>query len=347
MRWLLFVLVGIAVTGCGDPATPPPRGTLPDTFAIDVPGFPPMPLPPDNPLTRPGVALGRRLFHDPILSADNTLACAGCHVQAFAFSDRSRQFSIGIDGIAGTRNAPAIVNAAWNSDNFWDGRSPTLEDQALGPVPNPIEMHLPWKLAVEKLRAHAEYPELFRQAFGTSEITSDLVVKAIAQFERTLISNDSKYDRFQRGETTFSPSERRGLVLFLTEKGDCFHCHVVASGLFTDQDHRNNGLDSVFVDPGRAEVTGRASDLGKFRSPTLRNIAVTAPYMHDGRFQTLEQVLDHYNSGGVGSASVDPLIRVGRGLGLSQQDKQDLIAFLHTLTDSTFLANPDFAPPVP
>lgn len=348
-RRVFLALSGLAAAaGCGDPATPPPGGgALPDTFAIVVPGFPPMPLPPDNPLSRPGVALGRRLFHDPILSGDGTLACAGCHGQAFAFSDHGRRFSLGIDGIAGDRNAPAIVNAAWNTDNFWDGRARTLEDQALGPVPNPIEMHLEWTEAVARLRAHPEYPLLFRQVFGTNEITSDRVVKAIAQFERTLISNDSKYDRVLRGLAVFTSSEARGYILFQNERGDCFHCHVVASNLFTDQDHHNNGLDSLPPDTGRAAVTGRTSDFGKFRTPTLRNIAATAPYMHDGRFDTLEQVLDHYDSGGFGSASVDPLIRVGVGLGLTARDKQDIIAFLHTLTDSTFLANPDFGPPPP
>jgi cytochrome c peroxidase len=335
--WLAFA------PGCGNEVVPPPPGVQPDTFSIRIAGFPRLLVPADNPLSRQGVALGRRLFYDPILSGDSTLSCAGCHVQSFAFSDRGTRFSTGIDGISGSRNAPALVNPGWSPKQFWDGRMPDLERQALEPVPNPIEMHLDWDEGVRRLQRHAEYPELFRRTFGSTTVTPQRVGAAIAQFERTLVSNRSRYDRFLRRETTLSASELRGYVLFNTEAGDCFHCHL--EGLFTDRGFRNNGLDSMFTDPGLSAVTNNPNDRGKFKSPTLRNVALTAPYMHDGRFATLEEVLDHYNRGGSYSPTVDPLIRVGRGLGLTAQDKADIIAFLHTLTDSSFVTDSTLASP--
>jgi len=331
--------------GCGDEIALPPPGVLPDTFSIRVAGFPRMLVPADNPTSHQGVALGRRLFYDPILSGDGTLSCAGCHVQSFAFSDRGTRFSTGIDGIAGHRNAPALVNPGWSSKQFWDGRMPDLERQALEPVPNPIEMHLSWDEGVRRLQRHADYPALFRAAFGTATITPTRVTQAIAQFERTMVSNRSRYDRFLRREAILTTSEQRGYFLFFTEVGDCFHCHQ--DGLFSDRGFRNNGIDSMITDPGLAAVTNNPNDRGKFKSPTLRNVALTAPYMHDGRFATLEEVIDHYDRGGFYSPTVDPLIRVGRGLGLTAQDKADLLAFLHTLTDSAFVTDPALASPFP
>ncbi|MFQ5600121.1 MAG: cytochrome-c peroxidase [Candidatus Krumholzibacteriia bacterium] len=327
--------------GPGSPAEeefPPPQ-----EFGIDVPGFPGMPVPEDNPLTRQGVALGRRLFYDPILSRDSTQSCSTCHTQEFAFSDSGRRFSVGVDGTEGARNAPSVINVAWNKALFWDGRAQTLEEQAVQPVINPIEMDETWDRVVAKLRRSPTYLDLFGEAFGTRQITRERVVKAIAQFERTLVSNNSKYDRSLRNEVTLSDAEQRGRIFFLSEIGDCFHCHDEFQ--FTVRDFRDIGLDLVPPDAGRSNVTGLPEDVGKFKIPTLRNIELTAPYMHDGRFQTLEEVLDHYDSGGVHSQNVDPLIRVGRGLGLTEQQKQDIIAFLKTLTDSTFVNNPDFSNP--
>ena len=348
MRRLGLVVAGLIVAGgCGGEVAPPPPGALPDTFSIRVAGFPTMVVPPNNPTSHRGVALGRRLFYDPILSGDSTLSCAGCHVQSNAFSDPGGRFSTGIDGIEGTRNALALINPGWSPKQFWDGRAPDLESQALEPVPNPIEMHLAWTEGVRRLLRHPEYPQLFLDAFGAPEITPPRVAQAIAQFERTLVSNRSRYDRWLRGELMLTDSERRGYVLFITEIGDCFHCHLPNFGLFTDRGFRNNGIDSVFTDPGLAALTLNQNDRGKFKSPTLRNIGLTAPYMHDGRFETLEEVLDHYNHGGVYSPTVDPLIRVGRGLGLTAENKTDIIAFLHTLTDSAFVNDPAFAAPLP
>jgi len=337
---LLALCLGLgAIAGCGGSSTEP---SPPFTVAVPF-GFPELPDDPGNPLRPEGIELGRRLFYEKALSADSTQACASCHVQAFAFTDRGRAFSVGVDGIEGTRSAMAVINPGWLRDLFWDGRAAGLEAQASAPVPNPIEMHLDWGPAVARLAADSGYPDRFAAVFGSPVITRERTVAAIAQFERTLISGDSRYDRFRRGELILTPAETRGLLLFFSEAADCFHCH--GEPFFTDGRFHNNGLDSDFTDTGLEAISGRAVDRGKFRTPTLRNIAVTAPYMHDGRFKTLEEVIGHYNSGGVFSETVDPLIRVGRGLKLSEDDVADLTAFLESLTDSTFLTNPAFGDP--
>jgi len=300
-------------------------------------GFPDMIIPEDNPTTVEGIALGKKLFNDPLLSGDGTQACVSCHIQSANFSD-TNQFSTGIDGIDGDRNASTIVNAGWNSSNFWDGRAMTLEDQAFGPVVNPIEMNETWINVENKLNANTEYKQLFKDAFNIDYIDSTHVVMAIAQFERSLISSNSKFDRFYRGEETLTPSELNGYAIFNSEKGDCFHCH--GTQLFMDNLFHNNGLDpEPFTDLGHSAVTGNSSDDGKFKTPTLRNIEVSAPYMHDGRFFTLEQVVDHYDMGGHYSSTIDPnMKKVGIGLQLTNQEKADLIAFLKTLTDSDFIS---------
>jgi len=302
-----------------------------------------MDVPFGNPTTVEGVALGRRLFYDCRLSGDASEMHADCHAPQFAFSDKGSRFSTGIDGIEGTMNAPAIVNPGWLPALFWDGRAATLEAQAIEPVENPIEMHASWDDVVAELAADPRYGDLFGRAFGSAEITRDRVVAAVAQFERTFLSNNSRYDRFLRHEGTLTQAELRGYTLFFTEKADCFHCH--GNIMLTDQLFQNNGLDAEIAGTGLGAVTGNPNDDGKFKTPTLRNIAVTAPYMHDGRFATLEDVVAHYNTGGVFSPTVHPLIRVGRGLGMSESEVSDLIAFLKTFTDSTFLTNPALAPP--
>jgi hypothetical protein len=222
------------------PVPPEPPVPPQDTLRIRIRGFPPMPIPADNPITTQGVALGRRLFYDPILSGDSTQSCASCHAQAFGFSDHNRRLSVGIDGIAGTRNAPALVNVGWSELLFWDGRAGTLELQATEPVPNPIEMHEEWPRALAKLERHAQYPELFRAAFGSRTIDRDRTVKALAQFQRTLVSGSSRYDRFLQSGTGLTASELRGFTVFFSERGECFHCHVDRT--FTDQRFHNNGL---------------------------------------------------------------------------------------------------------
>jgi cytochrome c peroxidase len=304
-------------------------------------------VPANNLLTKEGVALGKKLFFDHILSGDGSQSCASCHDPKKAFTD-SQQFSAGIQGEFGKRNAMPLFNLAWNFDErfAWDGKEFGLEEQALEPVSNPIEMHANWKKVVERIQQHATYPNLFLQAFGTSKIDSIIITKAIAQFERTLISGNSKFDQFLRKETTLTPKEQNGFDVFMDEaKGDCFHCHGSNNNpLWTDNKFHNNGLDATFKDLGFGNVTGDPNDNGKFKSPSIRNLAFTAPYMHDGRFSTLEEVINHYSEGLKKSATIDPLMKNLNkgGVQLSTQDKADLKAFLLTLSDHDFVKDPAF-----
>ena len=304
-------------------------------------------IPSNNPLTEEGVALGKKLFFDRKLSGNNTQACASCHKPQNSFTDNTR-FSNGIDGVFGSRNSMPLMNLAWNfTDKFaWDGKELGLERQALEPVKNPIEMHSNWGNVAEKLQQDPEYPTLFLRAFGTTTIDSSLVTKAIAQFERILISGNAKFDQYLLGNATLSLEELNGFAIFMDEeKGDCFHCHGSDNNpLWTDNGFHNNGLDSTFDDLGLGAVTGDPNDNGTFRSPSLRNLNFTAPYMHDGRFATLEEVINHYSEGLQFSSTIDPLMKkVSQGgVQLTPQEKLDLKAFLLTLTDPEFINNPDF-----
>lgn len=296
--------------------------------------FPYMKIPEDNPQTEEGIALGKRLFFDPILSIDSTISCASCHAPSAAFSDLTA-FSEGVAGKT-DRNSMPIINAGWMKSFFWDGRVMSLENQAKHPVENKIEMGERWKHVVEKLQRHPDYPSMFREAFETTQITTDLATKAIAQYERTLISSNSKYDKYRAGQTLLTEQELLGLDLFFTEKADCFHCH--GTRLFTDNRFHNNGLDEFSEDGGLAKITKHDSDWGKFKTPTLRNVEVTGPYMHDGRFETLEEVIEFYDSGAQPAATIDPLIGAGRKLNLTEEEKAALVAFLKTLTDTAFIS---------
>jgi cytochrome c peroxidase len=307
--------------------------------------FAPQPdLPRDNPLTGEGVALGGKLFFDRQLSENNLQSCANCHNPHLAFS-QPRRFSRGVDGAIGTRNAMPLENLAWKSSFFWDGRAATLREQVLQPIQNPIEMHESLKNAVAKISADKDYPRLFANAFGSSEITSDKIARALEQFLLVQVSFDSKYDRVMNGQTNFTAQEQRGFELFNTEYdpyhgqygADCFHCH--GGPLLQSQNFANNGLDSTFSDLGRFKITKRAGDEGKFSVPSLRNVAVTAPYMHDGRFRTLDEAVEHYCTGMKRSATLDPNLakHPDGGVPLSADDKRALVAFLKTLTDEKFL----------
>lgn len=322
-------------------------GYSPIEFQPEIPSnFPILEVPEDNPLTVDGIKLGQHLFFDPILSADSTMSCASCHFPEAGFTDQLA-VSTGIDGIAGKRSSMSLVNIGYAYTGlFWDGSAQTLEEQALLPVEDPIELHNSWMNLIPKLASSPLYQELFRKAFGietTAEITKELAAKAIAQFERVIISGDSKFDEEERGEYFYSEEENEGFVMFFDEDPDildaeCFHCH--SAPLLTDNSFRNNGLDEVsdlsdFTDLGRGAINGNPLDNGKFRVPTLRNITLTAPYMHDGRFETLEEVLDHYSIGGHFSPNRDPeMVK----LDLTDDQKQNLITFLHTLTDTSYLS---------
>lgn len=347
----LCILMACSSSDSGEPNTayaPTPKPlTVPPVFQQLLPD--PY-IPADNPQTEEGIFLGRKLFYDPILSGNGTQACASCHKPNNSFTDDLR-FSIGIDGIEGTRNSMPLYNMAWNTNNkfFWDGRAISLEKQALEPVENPIEMHNTWENAVGSLQNHGEYPELFNKAFGTTTITKELTVKAIAQFERTLISANSPFDRYLLGENSLTPQEINGFQIFMDEdRGDCFHCHGSNTNpLWTDNIFHNNGLDAIITDKGLGAVTGDPNDDGKFKSPSLRNLAYTAPYMHDGRFETLDEVIDHYSEGLVYSPTIDPLMKsiADGGVQLTESDKADLKAFLLSLSDPSFISNPDFQNP--
>ena len=333
-RIFIILLIGSSLLlGCDSDSGPQFEGPVP--YELQIPeGFPDMPIPKDNPMTEAGVALGKKLFFDPILSIDSTVSCASCHAPSAGFSDLE-QFSEGVAGKT-NRNSMPIINAGWMKTLFWDGRASSLEDQARHPVENEVEMGETWKNVVQKLQRHPEYPLLFSEAFGTTKINTKLATMAIAQYERTLISADSKYDRYRAGLATFTELEKRGFNLFFSEQADCFHCH--GTKLFTDNRYHNNGLEDYYHDIGLAEITERPYDTGKFKTPTLRNIAATAPYMHDGRFNTLEEVVDFYNEGTMAPETIDPLIGPNRRLNLTPEDKAALIAFLKTLTDEAFLS---------
>lgn len=369
----IFVLVSILASCRRDPENTGPENPVNATpYELVRPvHFPPIDIPDDNRMTVEGVTLGRMLFYDPILSGDSSMSCASCHKQEFAFSSPNT-FDNGIRGVHGNRHSMAIVNVAWQKSGFfWDGRASTIEKQVLGPVANPVEMDLSWPEAVKRLKRHAEYPAHFEKAFGPNSVSQDNTAKALSQFLRTLISAGSKYDQFllSGNPNVFTEQEMRGLLLFTTDPvydalgnrtvagADCEHCHKLdamlqpADGLGS---FRNNGLDSAatiygFRDPG---VGGADSmNYGRFKVPSLRNIDLTAPYMHDGRFKTLEEVIDHYDKGGKPSPTLDPKMpRIkhaehGGKLNLTAQDKADLIAFLKTLTDTGFVNNDAFSNP--
>ncbi len=320
------------------------------------PGYPPLLLPIDNPLTEQGVALGRMLFFDPILSKDSTISCNTCHIQNRAFAE-SRKTSRGIRGQIGTRNAMPLYNLMWQKRFFWDGRENILRDQILGPIQehNEMDMNL-FNLAL-KLNASNRYLPLFKRAFGVQNITPSEVSKALEQFLITMISFNSKIDQL-RGRTdslnVVSASALRGLNLFMkpVEDGgaDCFHCHsnMPFFGVTSAAESMsNNGLDEDFIDKGFGNVTGRPTDNGKFKIPSLRNVALSAPYMHDGRFATLEDVVDFYSDQvKFNSPNLDINIAAhGKQLSLTQQQKDDLVEFLRHLTDNEFINNPKFKNP--
>ncbi len=300
-------------------------------------GLPPVPIPSDNPLTAEKIALGRKLYYDPILSVDNTLACAGCHAPAFGFAD-TKPFSLGVGGKPGGRNAPTVLNAAYNALQFWDGRAPSLEKQAEGPVQNPVEMANTLPAVEKKLMANPTYRAAFEKAFGPGPITYEKVEKAIASFERAVISANSPFDRYFYGgnKSALSVSARRGLEVFRSaKKGNCAVCHTIGEkyALFTDNKFHNIGIgvkDEMPTDLGRYNVTKVEADKGAFKTPTLRNVALTGPYFHDGSRKTLKDAIDFYIGGANSNPYLDKEIHALDFL--TGQERADLLAFLKSLT---------------
>ena len=287
-----------------------------------------MPIPEANPLTAEKAALGRRLFSDPILSADRSIACASCHDPERAFTD-DRPKAVGVFGRTGPRRVPKLVNRGYGRSFFWDGRIPTLEEQVLQPVVNSLEMDLPLAEAVARLRADGNYAAMFEAVFGQPP-NRDVLANALASYVRTILSGGSRYDRYVAGASdALNEQERLGLEIFRA-KGNCVTCHLGPN--LTDERFHNTGIgyeEGRFVDDGRFSVSGRPRDRGAFKTPTLRDVALTAPYMHDGSLETIEQVIEDYNRGGTSNPHLDPEIRK---LNLSDAEKDALAAFLRTLT---------------
>jgi cytochrome c peroxidase len=318
------------------------RGATPLAFTVPA-AFPQPELPGDNPLTMEGVALGRSLFSDKRLSNNGTQSCSSCHVPERAFSD-AVAFSRGADGSPGQRNAMPLLNLAWSANFAWDGSQPRIRDQARAAWTNPIEMHADVARVTALLGHDAKIRSQFAAAFGTDDVTPERITLALEQFLLTQVSADAKFDRALHGGPALTDLEKRGLELFAMEfdpahgrrGADCFHCH--GGALFSDFTPKNTGLAETLGDTGRMRATGKDTDRGKFKTPSLRNVAVTAPYMHDGRFKTLEEVVAHYDHGVKRTSGLDPNLakHPEDGMKLSAEDQRALVAFLRTLTDARF-----------
>jgi cytochrome c peroxidase len=356
--FLVFFAMALIIVACKKDDGPVDTLIVKDEtpYTLEYGNFPPPDLPSDNALTEQGVLLGKMLFYDKKLSEGEKQACADCHSQTDGFSD-TLKFSIGVDELPGKRQAMPIFNMAWHTNQFfWDGRANLLRDQSLLPIQDELEMNETLEDVIAKLSAEQMYRDQFTRAFGTAEITSEKMSLAMEQFMLSIISNDAKYDKFLAGNVQLTESEERGRVLFFQEYNpffpddsgaDCAHCH--GGDNFENDLYMNNGLDTdaEFLDIGRENVTMNSADRAKFKVPTLRNIVVTPPYMHDGRFQTLEEVVNHYNEGIKESSTADQTVLNTKdtGLFLTEQDKEDLVNFLKTLTDETFLNNEEYQSP--
>lgn len=356
--FLVFISISFVLLGCNK-EDDDVVVVKPTPYIFPIPsGFPNNPhIPADNPMTVEGIKLGRYLYYDERMSgkADQGMgmSCSSCHIQQFAFENGIGK-GTGITGLQTQNVMLPHINLAWNPGTYaWNGSVSSIEEDVLLAITDPTEFASTWPEVVSAISAVPMYPPMFEDAFGTKEVTSERIAKAIAQFMRTQISKDSKFDRVLRGEDNFTTSERNGLVLFTTESGaDCFHCHgAPGNPLMTTNLFYNNAKDSVFAKTSdRYSVTGNNRDIGAYKATTLRNIELTGPYMHDGRFTTLDEVIIFYSEGLVYSEYVHQLMHkvfppYGHGAMLNPQEKVDLKAFLLTLTDTVFINNPDLASP--
>lgn len=374
MRYKFTLILGLALLGCACHRPKPEEAFKATPYKLDIPALFPTELniPEDNPLTEEGVRLGRYLFYDGRIRgytgtcADSLMSCATCHVQSNAFvcGTQNAKFPNGIPrGINGqptTHSMLPLCNVVFNANGYdWNGaiyplnantHARNIEDIVVMSLLAENELYTTPEQCINTLKNISIYPPMFKAAFGSEDITINRIAKAIAQFVRTLISHNSLFDQYMRGETMLSHDELAGWVLFTTEEGaDCFHCHGSSGNmLMTTNQYYNNGLDSIFTDPmDRYAVTGMEKDKGSYRAPSLRNIALTAPYMHDGRFQTLDEVIDFYSEGLHASPYVHPLMHQiqNGGVRLTPKEKRQLKAFLLTLTDYQFIQDTAFSKP--
>ena len=333
--WIGCTLCLVALAGCRSDADKP----IGKPVQIEAPlGLPPVPYPKKNPPTAETIALGQSLFFDPRLSGSDTISCASCHRPSLGFSDKTA-VSRGVGGAAGTRNSPTLLNAAYEPHHFfWDGRAPSLEEQSAGPMSSPTEMDQNHVVTLFRLNADSTYRDMAQRAYGTPWLNLERVRRALASFERTLLSGDSPFDRYQYGgdKTALTPAQIRGLAVFQDPKrGNCSACHTIDQhyAVFTDGKFHNIGIgvrdDGTFADLGREVQTGKASDTGAFKTPTLRNVALTAPYMHDGSEKTLNEVVAYYAGKGNSNPYLDKEMSK---INLSAQDRIDLVEFLKSLT---------------
>jgi cytochrome c peroxidase len=336
---LLFITM---ITACSWDDVPPAR----DLYAFKKPENFPSPVYTfeNNPFTKEGIELGQALFYDPILSRDSSIACASCHQQVVAFADPVHRLSKGIEDREGIRNAPALQNLAFQSHFFWDGGVNHLDFVPINAITSEIEMAEKLSFIVEKMNRSKIYPGKFKRVFGEDKITTQKLFYSLSQFMAMMISANSRYDKFIRNEgEVLTQDELDGMKLF---KRKCAGCH--ATDLFTDGSFRNDGLNATFeLDSGRSRITESSQDQGKFKVPSLRNAELTAPYMHDGRFKTLNQVLDHYAQEIVDSETLDPDLKQNNTLGIAvtEAEKTKIIAFIKTLTDRTFTSDKRFSNP--
>ena len=294
----------------------------------------------ENPLTQEKIDLGRKLFYDPILSANNTVSCASCHLSYTAFTHVDHALSHGINDSVGTRNSPVLINLAWNTHFMWDGAINNIEAQALAPISHPAEMGEDLNHVLRKIQKTKTYPNLFEAAFGDTAITSQRLLKSMAQFQLTLVSSNSKYDKVIAGSAEFTNQELKGYELF---KKHCNSCHT--EPLFTNDKFASNGIsiDTTLLDVGRFKITQAVTDSMKFKIPTLRNIEFSHPYMHDGRFTSLSQVMKHYSNGILSSNHLKSSL--SNNLEITDNQNVDIVSFLLTLSDKDFLFNPKYAYP--
>lgn len=342
LLWVFSLFMVLILSSCSDEVIEPLEKD--EAYSIESPsGFPEMTFDiTGNPVTINGVALGKKLFYEGKLSRNNTISCGFCHIQEYAFTHHGHNVSHGIDDRLGIRNAPAIQNMAFLKNYTWDGVSHNLDERSLVPITTDFEMDSSLPEAIGKLNADAKYKQMFKVAFGDESIIGERILKAISQFMVTMVSADSKYDQYKKGQAAFTGEEIQGMNLFQQK---CASCH--SGELFTDESFRNTGMyyNAQFDDRGRYRVTLDWNDNMKFRVPSLRNVEYTAPYMHDGRFYTLDAVMNFYSDQVEDNPNLDPQLKQNGHLGIlmNTQEKQVIIAFLKTLSDKKFISDPKFA----